>query len=95
MLPDLISFNNIKNEEQINEKEIDEDNYVIQPNDLSKYIFRQRTQELLFISNNFLDKDSSEINNSLLVERKKQNQSIIEVIVQFSIFTFYKQIKLL
>jgi len=63
MLPDLISFNNIKNEEQINEKEIDEDNYVIQPNDLSKYIFRQRTQELLFISNNFLDKDSSEINN--------------------------------
>ena len=61
IMPDLISFNNIKNEEQINEQEIDEDNYVIQPNDLSKYMFRQRTQELLFISKNFVDNDK--INN--------------------------------
>jgi len=63
LMPDLISLNNIKNEQQIDEQEIDEDNYVIQPNDLSKYIFRQRTQELLFISKNLVDNDSSETNN--------------------------------
>lgn len=63
LMPDLISLNNIKNEQGTNEEEIEEDNYVIEPNDLSKYIFRQRTQELLFISKNLVDNDTSETNN--------------------------------
>ena len=55
VMPDLMILKPNHTEEP--DSIIDEDNYDIVPTNLSKYMFRQRTQELLFISKNIFDKD--------------------------------------
>jgi hypothetical protein len=60
VIPDLMILKPNHTEEP--DSIIDEDNYEIEPTNLSKYMFRQRTQELLFISKNIFDKDVAEKN---------------------------------
>ena len=52
ILPDLIQLKEKNNEDNIDEYISDDDDVEIVPVDLSKYMFRQRTQELLFKSKN-------------------------------------------
>jgi hypothetical protein len=52
ILPDLIQLKEKNNEDNSDEYKSDDDDVEIVPVDLSKYMFRQRTQELLFKSKN-------------------------------------------